>query len=117
MTNPASTSPGPRSRTAALASLPAEGGWYEVGETGRLVRLYCAGCETFSRPVRKPDDTDKRRVSDQMVRDLVERIHERQTVEPAQELVRAAGRALYPVLFPDPPRGWERGCPRCMPRV
>lgn len=41
-----------------------------------LVRIYCEGCERYSRPV----------------------------LAPAYD-----GRPIYP----DPPRGWENGCPRC----
>lgn len=56
--------------------------WRYVPGRGRdhpipLVRIYCEGCETFSRPVRPP--------------------------KPGSG------------LNPDPPKGWESGCPRCGP--
>lgn len=103
----------PRPNDNELLASPAESGWYTDQDRAHLVRLYCAGCETYSRPVLKPTEADTRRISDRLVRDLVTKIHERQTAEPASDLIRAAGNALYPVVFPDPPKGWENGCPRC----
>lgn len=47
-----------------------------------LVRIYCHGCESYSRPVLAPTDADRRRTG-------------------------------HAVLNPDPPKGWEDGCPRC----
>lgn len=53
-----------------------------------LVWLYCEGCETYSRTVRKPTEADKR-------------------------VVRERCGDPHAIVQPTPPRGWEHGCPRC----
>jgi hypothetical protein len=53
-----------------------------------LIRAYCEGCERFSRAVRPP--------TDRQIAEARERYGE-----------------PHAVINPDPPRGWENGCPRC----
>lgn len=55
------------------------GMWVQVPGKPHLARLYCEGCERFSRPVR----------------------------------VRVPTEPTAPVMYPDPPKGWGHGCPRC----
>lgn len=58
------------------------GMWFMYPTKPHLARLYCDGCERYSRPVRVPTAAEKAAAS------------------PAP-------------MFPQPPKGWERGCPRC----
>jgi hypothetical protein len=51
-----------------------------------LVRAYCEGCERYSRAVRAPTEAEK---------------------------AKARERYGSGILYPNPPRGWEQGCPRC----
>jgi len=58
------------------------GMWVMHPTKPHLARLYCSGCEQYSRAVRIPTEAEKARA--------------------------------FPVpMYPDPPRGWEHGCPRC----
>lgn len=54
-----------------------------------LIHAYCEGCERFSRSVRPPTEAEK------------------------AEACKRHGVPSYTVIYPDPPRGWENGCPRC----
>lgn len=53
-----------------------------------LVRIWCEGCETYSRPVRPPTPVQ---------------------IAEARERFNAPNAPINP----DPPKGWEDGCPRC----
>lgn len=62
--------------------------FYEIPGRPNVVRAYCAGCERYSRPVRKPTEADKRAVRERCGDPLA-------------------------VVNPNHPPGWEHGCPRC----
>jgi hypothetical protein len=58
------------------------GMWTMDTARAHLARLYCSGCETYSRSVRVPSQAEK---------------------DAAAPLP----------MYPEPPRGWANGCPRC----